>query len=251
MCCFSGNIQSVTNTRIFARLGSDGTQSLIYQMALATKQDVAMVLPIPVKPGSGEQAVSFVSFQGYLTIFDDLEKGFPQRYSAKSAVVAAPQSRLSYFEKPLEVVSVGAFDASYVPTIADFSRLDKRFRLPDKVWDRLPGYRDFGFAVFKLKKGRTELQPMAFTFPTARPGHLFYPTLHIHEGKIHEQDEFDHTLYGQARGVNFSRWEESPKLARSFVKTDQAQGLVRPERHVYKRELRGVMTNGDIVLKPS
>ncbi len=139
--------------------------------------------------------------------------------------------------------------ASYVPSIADFSRLDERFRLSDQVWSQLPGYQKFGFAVFKLKKGHTEAHPMAFSFPTARPGQLFFPTLHIHEGKVHEQDEFDHTLYAQARNVNFARWQESAKPASFFVKTDLAQGIVRPDRHVYQRKLNGLLANGDILVK--
>jgi hypothetical protein len=36
------------------------------------------------------------------------------------------------------VREVGSFEASYVPKIADFSRLDERFRLPVAVWKKLP-----------------------------------------------------------------------------------------------------------------
>lgn len=250
MCCFTGNVEGVKNTRIFARISSDGTQSLIYQMALESKREVAMVLPIPVKRGSGEDALHFVSLESYLTVFDDLEKGFPEPRGAKMSVPGVSADYGGLFRRPLKVVSVGAYDASYVPSIPDFSRLDKRFRLPDDIWDQLPGYRDFGFAVFKLKRGRTEPHPMAFTFPTARPGQLFFPTLHIHHGKVPKDEEYDHTLYAQARGVNFSNWEESPQPASHFVKTDQTQSIVRADRHVYKRQYFGLMTNGDIVVKP-
>jgi len=249
MCCFTGKVEEVKNTRIFARLGEHGNQVLIYQMALTARQDVAMVLPIPVQPDGGEKAVQFFSFQGYQTVFDDLHKGFPviQNFSrgASDPFGAVPASLPT-----LAVVSVGAYDASYVPSIADFSRLDARFRLPDQVWAKLPGYRAFGFAVFKLKAGQFQAHPMAFAFPTARPGHLFFPTLHIHDGEIHDSEHFDHTLYCQASQQQLSLWEESPALAVTFAKCGLTHGMVRPEQHVYRRRLGGLHANGDIVVKP-
>ena len=56
---------------------------------------------------------------------------------------------------------VGAYDASFVPTASDFARLDPRFRLPDAVRGRVPAYADYGFAVFKLRKGEAEVHPLA------------------------------------------------------------------------------------------
>ena len=67
----------------------------------------------------------------------------------------------------LKVVEVGSFVASFVPAVKDFSRLDEQFRLPDGTWDKLPQYKDYGFAVFKLKKGEQKVHPMAFEFPRA------------------------------------------------------------------------------------
>ena len=62
MCCFTKNVESVTDTNIFARLGSKGNQVLIYQMNFKSKEELAMVLPIPVKAGAGEKAVTFFDF---------------------------------------------------------------------------------------------------------------------------------------------------------------------------------------------
>ncbi len=134
------------------------------------------------------------------------------------------------------------FDANYVPAQVDLSRLDRRFRLPDDALAQLPAYRDFGFAVFKLKKGKTEVHPMALHFPSARPKNLFFPTMHIHDGKIHPEEEFVQTLCGQGRGLNFSRWEESPMLAGARVKADLAMKTVRPDMHVFRREIHGLFT---------
>ena len=46
MCCFTGKVEEVKNTRIFARLGERGHQVIIYQMSVNAPQDLAMVLPI-------------------------------------------------------------------------------------------------------------------------------------------------------------------------------------------------------------
>ncbi|TDU71349.1 hypothetical protein EI77_02473 [Prosthecobacter fusiformis] len=246
MCCFSKEVREVKNTRIFGRVGPQGNQVLIYQMAIHADQEVAMVLPIPVKSGQGENAVSFFDLQGYPSLFEDLDKGFPAITYGAGPFGSAPRS----LPGTLAVISVGAFVASYVPSIADFSRLDERFRLPADVWPSLPGYHHFGFAVFKLKPGHSKIQPMAFSFPSARPKDIFFPTLHIHDGKIHEKELFDHTLYCQANGQDLSRWEESPRQAVSFAKCGLTHGMIQPAQHVYRQILTGRRINADIVVKP-
>ena len=126
MCCFSRPVQSVSATHIFARSGADGRQFLVYSMTLRAKEELAMVLPLPVKPGSGEKAVSFIDLTDYADFFADLGKGFPEPLAAQT-----PDKSRSLGGSPLaklEVVTVGSFEASFVPTTADFSRLDERDR---------------------------------------------------------------------------------------------------------------------------
>ncbi|MGC6464907.1 MAG: hypothetical protein ACON5N_04920 [Akkermansiaceae bacterium] len=249
MCCFSGPVTEVSATRIFARLITAKRQALAYQMSLDTPDDVAMILPIPVTPGSGEKAVKFIDLSEYPNFFRDLASGFITRksYGASDTGSLPPDS------KTLEVYSVGSFDASFVPTIRDFSRLDKRFRLPEGTWSRLPQYANYGFAVFKLKKGNEERHPMAFSFPSslASRNRLFFPTVHIHDGKVHAKERFDHHLYGQSNpkwGLS-SRlgWSESPALAASFTDPEKSQGLIEKNSHVYRLKLSGIQPNKDIV----
>lgn len=248
MCCFTGEVEGVTDTRIFARLNKVGEQVVIYQMALNAPQDVAMVLPIPVKEGASEGAVKFYDLSKYATVFEDLGRLFPMPAMAGDPFGAVAVAAADY---ELEVVSVGAYDASFVPTIADFQRLDQRFRLPEDVWAKLPGYADFGFAVFKLKRGNSEVHPMAFTFPSAVTGTVFFPTLHIHDGEVHAKEEFDHTLYLQGTAANLARggWHESPGLAVTKVSCGLTHGMIRPEMHVYQQRMRGTFDNGDVVVK--
>jgi hypothetical protein len=251
MCCFSKAVESVTDTQIFGRIGPKGNQVLIYQMNYKAAEDLSMVLPIPVKPGSGEKAVTFFDFSGYHSIFTDLHALFPvPKYVADPAgPFGAPPAAAP---RTLEVHAVGAYDASYVPGIADFGRLDERFRLPDHVWGKLPGYRDYGFAVFKLKAAHRSAHPMAFAFPSALPGSVFFPTLHIHDGQIHDEEDFDHTLYVQGDSLDLNRggWQESPGLPVSKVRCGLTHGMIRPEQHVFRNILRGRLKNGDIILDP-
>ena len=239
-------MEEVKNTRIFARLGAKGRQVLVYQMALEAKEDLAMVLPIPVVKGTGEDGVTFFDLSKYPGLFADLALLFPMPKSA-----SGPFGEVSrgVGAAKLKVQSVGAYDASFVPKVADFSRLDERFRLPAGVWDEVPGYADFGFAVFKLKAGHGEVHPMAFAFPKATPGQVFFPTLHIHDGEVHDREVFDHTLYLQAeRGPQRGGWEESPGLPVTRVKCGLTHGMVRPEQHVYRSVMQGKFTNGDVVV---
>lgn len=249
MCCFSGKVVSVKNTRIFARMGEHGNQVVIYSMSLNSKQDVAMVLPLPVAAGNGEDAVKFFSFEKYHALFDDLDKGFPRPEAAgrSNTLSAVPNKSKSV---PLKVISVGAFDASYVPTIADFSRLDARFVLPPQVWEKLPGYKTFGFAVFKLKAGNSTVHPMAFSFPSAMPDKIFFPTVHIHDGEVHKEAEFDHTLYAQSKDEHkpVQKWEESPGVAMQFTDVKKTHDMIRPNQHVYRRSMVGNFKNEDMLL---
>src|SRR5262249_48891473 len=176
MCCFSRPVDAVSDTNIFARSSSGVRQFLVYSMRLSAKEDLAMILPIPVPKNPKEDAVRFINLEDYPDFFKDLALGFPTRSKSVEESLAL---------KKLEVVNVGSFEASCVPTVKDFARLDERFRLPDSAWEKLPMYKDYGFVVFKLRKGAQKVHPMAFEFPRAEPGRIFFPTVHIHDGKVH------------------------------------------------------------------
>lgn len=248
MCCFSvatptGLIARlfakkvhVSHTHIFARMVEAGVQALAYGMTLASAREVAMVLPLPVRPGSGEGAVRFVDLQQHPRMFDDLSalfeieqtlglpKGGPWRFQGRQT---------------LTVHQVGSFVASYVPTRADFARLDPRFRMPEVLFDAVPHYGDYGFAVFQLQSGTHTIHPMAFTFPTREPGKLFFPTVHVHDGRFHKTAHFDHALYYQ-----HARGSSDDEVA--MVPPSQAyEGLVALDQRVSRRKLHGKLANAD------
>jgi hypothetical protein len=245
MCCFSRPVESVSSTRIFARFTAAGTQAVVYQMNFEAAEDLAMILPLPVLAAERATAVKFVNLEGYTKFFVDMEKIFPK-----------PQTKgyaRSFGEAPaaaqtLPVEQVGAFEASYVPGIADFGRLDERFKLPEGVWEKLPAYREHGFAVFKLKQGRHEVHPMALSFRTSLGATLFFPTVHIHDGTVHEKEDFDHALYAQAvqgAAVRGKEWKESPSVASAVMKMDRCQDLIWGGGHIYRRFIKGTHKNED------
>ena len=244
MCCFSRQVNAVADTSIFARAAGGGRQFLVYSMRLDASEPVAMILPIPVPVGAEDGAVRFISLEAYPEFFDEMRSGYPVPPLTRAqgfAVSAAPV---------LAVVEVGSFVASFVPSIADFSRLDARFRLPAEVWDDLPMYRDFGFAVFQLKEGNQKVHPMAFEFPRADPKQLFFPTVHIHDGSVHPVAEFDHALFCQRSGEeDVTAWEASPEPAEAFMPNlARAQGVVDAAERCYRMTLQGEFKNEDVVV---
>lgn len=249
MCCFSGPVEDVSNTKIFARFVKDREQAVVYQMHYKAKDTLAMILPIPCA-STDEDAVKFINLKEYEKFFDDLHAGFPPPPIKSRPLPAAAGGIAPKAE--LKVVEVGSFVASFVPSIADFDRLDKRFRLPKQTWDKLPMYKEFGFAVFQLKPEAETVHPMAFTFPTTKANSpLFFPTVHIHDGEVHAKADFDHVLYLQPPDMAQMLprgWEESPQPAGMFMKVDKSQHLIDGDLHCYRRRMRGELKNADTLI---
>jgi hypothetical protein len=248
MCCFSQPVKSVSGTNIFARPDADGRQLLVYSMTINTEKELAMILPLPVKTPAGEKDVKFIDLKGYAEFFGDMEIGF--RPVGGGGGGSATLSAASASRK-LEVVQVGSFEATFVPTQKDFSRLDERFRLPPDAWKQLPQYESYGFAVFKLKSGEMKVHPMAFSFPRQKTKALFFPTVHIHDGKVHAKAQFDHALFCQPTQEERSAtqaWKESRGHPTSFMQVNKTQGIVVADQHCYKKEMRGMLANKDTFL---
>lgn len=262
MCCFSGPVQAVANTRIFARLSGHGTQFLVYQMEYQADRDLAMILPGPIQTPARETSVRFIRLQKYPRFFKDMER---PGYYAKGAMSGGMATLSAGGIPPRAVHSVGNFSASFVPTLRGFGRLDKRFVLPPQTWDKIPAYHDFGFAVFKLKalasRAQSPAHPMAFEFRTRFNDRLFLPTVHIHDGQVHATETFDHALYMQdARltatdgrdawgGVHPTRPDdllnESGIHAAHFMDVPATQKMVSGNLPIFKRPLMGTHANRD------
>jgi len=92
---------------------------------------------------------------------------------------------------------------------------------------------------------------MAFEFPRADAKKLFFPTVHIHDGQVHAQATFDHTLYCQKRegdALSLPDWRESEFPARQFMAIDRTQGIVEAASHCYRKKIVGQRKNEDILI---
>ena len=237
-------MEKVSDTSVYAR-AIDGRQILVYEMAYAASVELAMVLPLPVPAGSPEDALQFINLEDCPDFFEHLRAGFPRPRDDRFATLGAS---LDLGVETLEVVEVGGFEASFVPRPEDFGRLDERFRLPADLWTRLNLYRDWGFAVFKLKPGDKRVHPMAFSFPRRDRARLFFPTLHIHRRSVEPRAHFDHALYCQpepAMNFHLHGWSESRAAAGRFVHCEQAKALFDLERPCWRIELSGQLENAD------
>lgn len=185
MCIIVGSSGAigVQQTQIFARRVAE-RQLLVYQMRLRTRSASAMILPLPIVPGASERAVVFRDLSAVPDLFAGLARGFGVTISPETA-------------RGLDVHTVGSFEASFAPTRADLDRLDPRFRLPADVWHELPAYDDWGFVVFQFRPGAQDVHPMAFEFASRFPDWLYFPTVHVHDGRMHATARFDHVLYFQ------------------------------------------------------
>ena len=194
---------NVTKTNIFARHTGDGYQALAYSLSIASKTAAAMILPLPVTPGCGEDGLSFIDLGDYEDFFNHLK--FVCEPEEDEDFEELSLGDLSEDEPTLTVYEVGDYEASYVPTMADFSRLDPRFRLREEIWRKMPDYSDYGFAVFQLKLVLTTdgearentIHPMAFEFRTRDTERLYFPTVHVHDGDYHAEAGFYHRFYCQ------------------------------------------------------
>jgi len=264
MCCFSGSPGTVTyvgQTSLFARAAGD-RQRLAYSMSVAATEPVAMILPLPVPPRSAEDAVRFIDLSGYPSLFHDLDATFPPIVLEAQAMRGGAGEPVR-LDRQLAVHEVGSFIASFVPTLDDFARLDARFRMSDDVWRALPQYADWGFAVFKLttlKRGwfglgrvKTKaIHPMAFEFPRRDPSQLFFPTVHVHDGEVHPEADFDHTLYYQAPAqlrpsLDASVHQTAARPVGEVVDVARTAGLVDGAAPIHRTVLNQRLPNRDVV----
>ena len=262
MCCFTQPVISVNNTEIFARLSGIGSQFLAYQMSYESQDENAMILPIPVKKTGDGDAVRFIDLENYPDFFENLSSCFP--YEAPAGIsIGCSMPKTAHVDSALQVFEVGNYIASFVPSIDDFDRLDPKFKFSDQVWDQIPDYKTFGFAVFQLAAGALKPHPMAFEFQTDSD-ELFFPTLHIHDGEVHDREEFDHVLYMQHAGLDSTAYgyknsdveDRSTGLIRSKYRASRrcsigrSKGLLESELLLHRKIIRGQRTNCDTVISP-
>lgn len=247
MCIFTGEVSHVGQTRLFAR--SDGEHALLAcAMRVAPLAPLAMVLPLPVPPGTPASSVLWLDLSIYPGIFADLEAAFPHfRFGRGPSLEIVPTPA------PLPVDQIGGFIASFVPTHADFVRLDPEFRIGEGLWQALrPRYADWSFAVIQLAaspRRTVAVPPFCLRFPRRDRNELFFPTVHVHNGERPVQADFDHVLYLQTEDPDdedermvLGAWDSA---ATDTVDLRRAGGLVRRGR-LWRQEVAGLHPNEDV-----
>lgn len=201
MCMFNGEVKEVKNTKIFVSPLMDGVnQVTIYsnEVKLVGGRKNAMVLPIP-NPTNQQDKIQLVSMENYPTIFNDLSKLFSE-FSTKQKGFALRSNSQSY--KTLEVVEVGSYSCSIVPSLVDFDRLDTGvFSLNPKLKNVLQEYYPSGYSFLVCKIKRSEkFHPIAYIHP--KPANsLFVPTRHFHD----EQNDGNNNSVNHPRSWGISQ----------------------------------------------
>ena len=247
MCIFSGPVDDVSDTSIYASELADGRHCTVYEMKVAAQSEVAMILPIPAaSAGSFE----FIDLEAFPTFFRELERLYPQVQTLGRRSRGGDTKSAA----PLPVVEVGQYVASFVPSQKDFKRLDARFRLPLVLWKDLPDYSKFSFAVFQLKvnSDSKKFHPMAYKYRPLDRDRLFFPTAHVHDGHVPRVTHYDHHLYYQVqRGwVAAGEWQTCEHLPPSAkFRLAEELGILQSEQAIDRRWIVGLEKNVDYYLQ--
>lgn len=196
MCIILTHVESVSNTQIYVSSSKSRKRQLtIYTNKVDTHVKNAMILPVP-----NPLSVELLNFKNYKKIFDDCRECFHHddgsrndRHMYRAALSASFDSR-----PPLPVYTVGSYQASIVPSINDFDRVDTQIlRVNPQVFTLLKDTYDssFGFIICQLREGSHQYHPFAYTHEIHNCNLLFVPTLHYHLGETSVKADWDHTIY--------------------------------------------------------
>jgi hypothetical protein len=192
--CMMIEMARVSSTDIFATR-HEGRDVLVYGAKLESLKQNAMILPLPLRQQGSH--VELLDLSGYPRFFRDL---FCEYFLIPSFCPPA-------FGPPIEVFTVGSFEASIVPSIDDFVRLDRRFQLSAGIRSVLiERYADWSFVVYQFGKGKHELHPFGVKFESRFSNHIFFPTVHVHDGAhAPAAATFAHNFYAQ--GARLAEYE--------------------------------------------
>lgn len=189
MCLISLPVEQVSNTNIFVGLDRTKTRQItIYSNYISNHSDAnAMVIPVPLDPNTlSSQTIMFHDMIGMRNFFKNVDKSFYRLsntpgYGSRS--FSSVDSAKSTNSTKLEVLNVGSYKVSLVPSLSDLSRLDKNiFILSDGLANILTNYyKDsyWGFIVFVLAKDSKEYHPFAYSH-TLLNQQIYIPTRHYH-----------------------------------------------------------------------
>lgn len=194
MCIMAAPVRSVSDTRIF--VGTEPRKLLqltVYQMAVQLASHVgkgnAMILPVPVGT-FGAGTIQLVDLSAIPDFFESYVEAFVER--SRSFGTKGLSRGL---DDDLEVLRVGNYDVSVVPTVDDVKRLNRNvFEVsPDTEAVLRTEYSvGFAFLVAQLRESG-KFHPLAYLSPVVGDK-MFVPTRHAH-GPERGLPKWDHLIF--------------------------------------------------------
>lgn len=243
MASFTQPVSGVSGTRIFARVVND-RQFLVFSTSVRATGNLALVLPLPVPPGSGADAVRFHDLSLFPEIFVHLQELFQNTgaMAVRGSLGRELMENTPALESPVEKVS-------FLPGRKAFETLEPCDRLSAAAWTSRPGWSDFGFVVASLRLGSSagneaaHIPPIAVEFPTRRAGEIFFPTI------------ADDTLYlqshsgGDALASAEIPWQEGGSDPNAWL-AEESGGVIAPRQAVYRARLPATGRNAGLWVRP-
>lgn len=187
MCIFSGEVESVTNTRILISPLDENKQLTVYENQVQQSQKRnAMVLPVP-NGGDGIALLDLSNIKG--DIWASCEALFlPQTLGLFTNSLSTKSSEF------LEVFKVGGYLCSIALSIDDLSRIStNHFDLPPNIAAILRDNYAQGFSfVVCVFEGNVAAHPIAYISSRLANGRCFIPTRHAHGGDNRKEKEDIH-----------------------------------------------------------
>lgn len=198
MCIITSTVDSVSTTRIYISADHANRRQLtIYSNVVASPEENVMVLPVP-----NPDSVELLDFSHYPDFFTDLKACFIERtqrsYTNNTFLVSKSTNSLPVFR-------IGSYDASIVPSIADFPRLQIPMDRTLIPFLKSKYNAEFGFIICRLAPGKKEYHPFAYTHDQHSSYRLFIPTMHYHPGDYNA--DWDHLIYSPATGLFSSKYK--------------------------------------------
>jgi hypothetical protein len=98
---------------------------------------------------------------------------------------------------------------------------------------------------------------MVLEFPRRDPRQLFFPLVHVHNGRVDERAALDHRLYCQdVSAARLNRWppaehwgwETSDRPLAELVDLKRTAGVLRSDRPCHRVVVRGTYPNVDLLV---
>ena len=202
MCIITSTVNEVAKTRIYVSADEANRRQLtVYSNYVSSSRENAMILPVP-----NPESIELLNFSNYPAFFEDLANCFQKR------IPRGISNTLGFglVTETLPIYKVGSYQASIVPNLDEFDRLDfHTFKVDPNLYSFLDvHYRkgNFGFIVCSLMAGDHTYHPFAYTHGMHKSGRLFIPTMHYHPGHTHETGDWDHLIYSPSTTLHDDKY---------------------------------------------